>query len=251
MNLPLATVAASRDQLRLGASRRGVRTHLSLLAAVSVLLNLATISASAELLCDCTQVVDTCSASVGLDGTSVSIRSDSSSCSRVDYLIEGQPFTALVVGGGSELGWPGLPQRNADIVVESCRVCLEAGSNMQAAVIAQTTTATDGADQELDLLQPIIKVMPEYPRAAWMNRLEGDVAVDYSVVAGGAVKNIRVARSTNRAFDIPAIDAVRRFRFAPLTDEDSARTELREEFRFRLLDSGTLTSVSSVSSVTP
>ena len=90
-------------------------------------------TARAELLCDCTQVVDACSASVSLDGTRVSIESSSDSCSRVDYLVEGQPFTALVVGGSDELRWPGQPIRDAAIVVENCRVCAENGAAGKAA----------------------------------------------------------------------------------------------------------------------
>lgn len=251
MNQHLSPNSAAQTALAMpttDARARGLRCRAVLGGGLLVTLGLlAAPELRAELLCDCTQVVDSCSASVGLDGTEVSISSDTAACSRVDYLIEGQPFTALVVGGSSALQWPGLPQRNASIVVENCRVCAEAGAvPAGAAADAAPAAQTNAATEETDPRQPIIKLMPSYPRDAWMNKLEGDVVVEYAVDDLGGVKNIRVVRSSNAVFELPAIDAVSRFKFAPAS-ESTERSGLREEFRFRLLDGGTRTSVSSVS----
>lgn len=217
--------------------------------ALLIALVLGAPAARSELLCDCAQIVDSCSASVGLDGAVVDISSDTEACSRVDYLVEGQPFTALVVGGQSQLAWPGLPRRNASIVVENCRVCAEAGSASADPATSAATEAdanpddTDAGSPE----QPIIKVLPDYPRTAWMNRLEGDVVVEYTVTPAGNVSDLRVVRASSPVFEVPAIDAVTRFRFRPAEEGEAERTGRREEFRFRLVDGGTRTSVSSVS----
>lgn len=203
-------------------------------------------TARAELLCDCTQVVDSCDASVSMSGTRVNIESSNSSCSRVDYLIEGQPYTALIVGGSGELAGPSLPMRNARVVVENCRVCAESGVTGKAAMadVAKKSEEDTGAPRS------IIKVMPEYPRGAWMNKLEGDVTLEFTVNAEGTVENIKVINSSNPLFDLAAIDAVSRFKFAPAHADNkaAATTGVRERFQFRLLNDGTQTSVTSSSS---
>ena len=232
------------------AALRLIRPYGMLTGAAFLLVGTMLVAqqAHAELLCDCTQVIGSCSASVGLDGRTVDISSDTAACSRVDYLIEGQPFAALVVDGRSQLAWPGLPQRDASIVVESCRICAESGSAAAGATPASDSAMLDGADDEANLgIQPIIKVLPDYPRGAWMNQVEGDVIVEYAVTATGSVTDIRIARSSSPVFDMASVNAVNRFKFRPAEEGEENRTGLREEFRFRLVDGGTRTSVSSVS----
>lgn len=200
--------------------------------------------AHSELLCDCAQVVDSCDASVTMDGTRVNIESSNDSCSRVDYLIEGQPYTALVVGGSANLAGPSLPMRNASVVVENCRVCAETGNQNTAVNVIERS---DEADEDAGKLRSIIKVMPDYPRNAWMNKAEGDVLVEFSVNAEGAVTNIKVLQSTNPAFDLAVIDAVSRFRYAPAEEDGKlvASTGVKERFQFRLINNGANTSVTS------
>jgi len=202
----------------------------------------------AELLCDCTQVIDTCDASVTMNGTRVNIESSSESCSRVDYLIEGQPYTALIVGGSGELAGPSLPMRNASVVVENCRVCAENGATAaSSATAAEAKVAAAHNDDQSGAPRSIIKVMPDYPRGAWMNKLEGDVTVEFTVNAQGGVQNIKVISSSNPLFDLAAIDAVSRFKFTPARkdNETVATGGIRERFQFRLLKGGTQTSVTS------
>lgn len=209
---------------------------VALLWGLSFLILLASEAAKAELRCDCTQVVDSCSATVSMNDMQVNIASDSDSCSRVDYLIDGQPFAALVVGGSSTVNWPGQPLRNPGIVVENCRICAEAGSASAAnADAAPMTEATEAADGEMGA---IVKVMPTYPREAWTNLIEGIVTVEFSVNAGGQVQNIRVVDATNQLFVTNSIDAVSRFRYKPPTTEIEAAEmkNIREQFVFRMLD---------------
>lgn len=231
--------------------QKNLSPWLRLVALNSALLLWASPGA-AELLCDCTKVVDSCDASVTLEGTRVNIESSNASCSRVDYLVEGQPYTALIVGGSGELAGPSLPMRNASVVVENCRVCAENGD---VAIAADQTDAdsslspTQAADEDTTVPRSMIKVMPQYPRRALMNKLEGDVTVEFSVSAAGEVHNINIISSSSPLFDLPAIDAVSRFKFVPAeADGEAISTEgVRERFQFRLLQGGTQTRVTSSS----
>jgi len=207
---------------------------LSCLLMLSLLAN----NAWAEARCDCTQIIESCSASVGLQDMQVSIESDSNACSRVDYLIDGQPFSALVVGGKSTLNWPGQPLKNAQIVVENCRVCADTKAPAKASTAATAATESAAAEADTSTPQPIVKVMPNYPRDAWTNQLEGDVVAEFSVTEQGKVQNIRIVSSTHPVFVTDTMDAVSRFRYAPALENDEAvsTTGVREQFRFRLLD---------------
>ena len=49
--------------------------------------------------CDCTSVVDTCSADVVARGSYLEIKTDEAQCARVDYFVDGQPFVSVVVDG--------------------------------------------------------------------------------------------------------------------------------------------------------
>jgi len=200
---------------------------LLLLGACAVGLN-----ARAELRCDCTQIVDSCSAEVGFDDNQIEIQSSEDACSRVDYLIDGQPFAALVVDGETQFNWSGQPQDRPQIVVENCRVCadLKEGNFAVAGKGAKAETATDG-EAENEGPQMLVKVMPDYPRAAWGQRLEGSVTVEFAVSEDGSVKNIKVIASSSSVFVTPVIDAASRFRFNP-----GAAANVREQFNFRLLD---------------
>ena len=195
-------------------------------------------------------MVASCSASVSLDGPRVSIESSNDSCSRVDYLIEGQPFTALVVGGSDELRWPGQPIRDAVVVVENCRVCAENGAT-PASPFADAgedpDAAPNAAAEDEDGLRALIKIMPQYPRQAWMNKVEGDVLVEFSVNQQGVVQNIKVISSSSPSFDLPTIDAVSRFRYQPAAENGSpiVTTGVRERFYFRLIDGGAQPTVTS------
>ncbi len=228
------------------------RFSFALTATGIALLLLAASPARSELLCDCTQVVDNCDASVNLNGNQVNIKSSNPSCSRVDYLIEGQPYTALVVGGSGQLAGPSLPMRNASVVVENCRVCAETGQEVSTsgkigAMESGAEEVPEEVDEDAGKLQPIIKVMPDYPRTAWINKVEGDVLVEFSVNVEGQVTNIKVLKSTSPAFDLPVIDAVSRFKYVPAESDGQTvvSTGIKERFQFRLLNNGATPSVTS------
>ena len=193
--------------------------------------------AQAELRCDCSQVVGSCSATVSLQGMNVAIDSDSDACSRVDYLIDGQPFAALVVGGSAQLNWSGQPLRDPSIVAENCRVCADSNTTQARSGVGLNTDSADAPveDREAEL---IIKVMPDYPRDASATRLEGNVMVKFNVSATGVVENIRVVDTSSQAFVNNSIDAVSRFRYSPAIQggEAVATADMSEQFQFRVVD---------------
>jgi len=212
---------------------------LTILWGSSIAMLLSSGTAQAALRCDCSQIVDNCSATVSLDGMKVGIESDNEACSRVDYLIDGQPFAALVVGGSTEVTWPGQPLRDASIVVENCRVCAEASADAAPADETGSDSEEAAAQEEggSDDTQAIIKIMPQYPRDAWTNNIEGDVVVKYDVSDTGEVQNVKVVKSSNALLSAATVEAVSRFRFQ-LANSDgkvAAQTGLQERFSFRIL----------------
>jgi TonB family protein len=193
---------------------------------------LVALNARAELRCDCSQIVATCSAEVSFDHNNIEIQSSVDACSRVDYLIDGQPYSALIVDGETELNWDGQPQSKPQIVVENCRVCADRKEGNFSTATSGSATNTSNADSDEEAgPRALIKVMPDYPRTAWGQSLEGSVTVEFSVNAEGQVHNIRVTDSTNTLFVNNTLDAVSRYRYAP-----EAVESISERFDFRLLD---------------
>jgi TonB family protein len=205
--------------------------NLYRLAGLALLLSgagLIATNARAELRCDCSQIVATCSAEITFDDNQIEVESSEDACSRVDYLIDGQPYSALVVDGEAEFDWKGQPQSSPQIVVENCRVCadsVEGNVKLPAAGTNEDAAATETQSRLL------VKVMPNYPRRALTAGLEGTVTVEFAVNEEGVVQNIRVTESTDGVFITPAIDATSRFRFTP-----GPAASFSEQFTFKLLN---------------
>ena len=87
-------------------------------------LSFISLSAHAEWRCDCTMILDACSATVTVENNGVSIESDHKQCSRVDYLIDGQPFVSLVVDGVERQNWLTRSDKPR-VQMQSCQVCLD------------------------------------------------------------------------------------------------------------------------------
>jgi len=188
----------------------------------------------AELRCDCSQIIASCSAELSITGNDVDIKSSSTACSRVDYLIDGQPYTALIVDGATEFSLGDQPQTKPQMVVENCRVCADAQEqNVSAGESPERTTAElESATVGADVSRALVKVMPDYPRLAWGQGLEGSVTVEFTIGPDGVVQNIKLIDSSNPVFVTPALDAVSRFRYPAKT----TTAVVREEFIFRLLN---------------
>jgi TonB family protein len=56
---------------------------------------------------------------------------------------------------------------------------------------------------------------PVYPYKMWDARIPGEVILQFVVDSTGAVRDVEVVRSTHEAFETPAINAVKEWRFIP------------------------------------
>jgi TonB family protein len=73
-----------------------------------------------------------------------------------------------------------------------------------------TLDTIDGDSSPTDRSRnPARTVIPEYPRQAWLERIEGGVQVCFSVTRGGRPYNIAVRHSDHKSFERPARDAVK------------------------------------------
>lgn len=64
-------------------------------------------------------------------------------------------------------------------------------------------------------IQPLRKFAPTYPRALASRGVEGYVIVQFTVNKMGAVENVIIVESTNRAFERPSIRAVEKYKYKP------------------------------------
>ncbi len=87
-------------------------------------------------------------------------------------------------------------------------------------VLPSVATVADDAgvarvDSDTDRV-PLHTIIPEYPRIARRDRIEGEVQVCFEITRDGYTRRIAVRHSTHRLFEKPAIRAVRRSSFRPL-----------------------------------
>jgi len=177
--------------------------------------------------CDCTTIVDSCSAQVSIADNWVDVNSSSPQCSRVDYFIDGIPFVSVVVGGEHRQDWISR-SASPNVLVQSCQVCQD---NSGAAAPA-SSVAADPVDT---VLEPLIEVAPAYPPAAQARGLEGYVDVSFTVTPFGAVENPSVTGAQpQNVFDAAALAAVSRWRYA--ADETRAPQVLSARVAFSLND---------------
>src|SRR5690606_7129535 len=97
--------------------------------------------AAAQFRCDCTAIVDTCTAEVAIRGTAIEVTTDRPQCARVDYFVDGQPFVSLAVDGEDRREWVARTA-NPRIIVQSCQVCRDTTTaTPQAITLAPRTAA--------------------------------------------------------------------------------------------------------------
>lgn len=112
------------------------------------------------------------------------------------------------------------------------------GSDSQTSSRRQGGTSDNGTGMTGDLSQRRIleKVQPSYPEAARRTGIEGDVRLRVYVSAEGAVGRVDVVKySGTPEMDKRAIEALKRWRFAPLPEGGSAVTQWGEiTMHFRL-----------------
>lgn len=193
--------------------------------------------ALAQSRCDCTRTLDSCKAGIAVRGRAVEISSDHKQCSRVDYLIGGQPFVSVAVDGRAQAELPsgaGAP----DLVVQSCQVCadsaFEASTQSPSKPVPATADAearSPGAAAQGGELRALIQVQPLYPAAALARGAAGYVELKYTVNAEGRVQSAKVTKSEPGAvFDAPALAAIGRWRYP--AEPGRAPVQLTHRFEF-------------------
>ena len=85
-------------------------------------------------------------------------------------------------------------------------VCGSAFAQGKVATIDTVDGPEAGAEPERNPLQTVI---PEYPRQAWLEQIEGDVQVCFFVSRGGRPRNIAVRHSDHKVFERPVREAVK------------------------------------------
>jgi TonB family protein len=74
---------------------------------------------------------------------------------------------------------------------------------------------SNGVPPGIPVPRVVSQTFPVYPRALRASGLRGEVLVDFIVDIGGRVTNAFVVHTLNPAFDEPALDAVRQWKFEP------------------------------------
>jgi TonB family protein len=181
---------------------------------VTLIVLLGCGAANAQYRCDCTSVVDTCSANVVARGGYLEVKTDRPQCARVDYFVDGQPFVSVVVDGEDRQNWLARTT-NPKILVQSCQVCRDTGASAAPAAAPATPKPTAAEGDSTKGLQPLIAVVPEYPPSALVRGARGYVEVEFTVNAAGLVEGAHVVASEPKGvFDSAALAAVQRRRYA-------------------------------------
>ena len=105
-------------------------------------------------------------------------------------------------------------------------------------LVADPASQVDGVsrtDSSTDRV-PLHTVIPEYPRTARRDRIEGEVQVCFNITRGGQATSIAVRRSTHRVFEKPSRKAVRKSTWLPLgKDDPMSGIKACRTFRFNLV----------------
>lgn len=113
-----------------------------------------------------------------------------------------------------------------------------ASASQTGAAISQAASPAPDAAEHPSLPQADLKlihyVAPEYPAAARARNLAGNVVVAYTVDAQGATRHVRVVSAEPAGiFDHDAVNAVRRWRYAPvMVDNAAVAVATRTTIRF-------------------
>jgi TonB family protein len=163
--------------------------------------------------CDCTSIVDTCTANVEPRGSYLDVTTNAKQCARVDYFVDGQPFVSVAVDGEDRHDWLARTS-NPKIIVQSCQVCRDNGETAPLLRPSAAPARAPESTAEKTGLEPSIAGMPVYPADARRRHVEGYADVEFTVNALGKVEGAHVAASQPKGtFDAAAVAAVSRWRF--------------------------------------
>ncbi|WP_286070311.1 energy transducer TonB [Stenotrophomonas sp. 57] len=103
----------------------------------------------------------------------------------------------------------------------------EAEQKQQQAAAQQASAARQAAASAAPTLRPVSTPAPRYPGEALRSGTSGEVLVEITVGTDGSVVNARVLRATpSRVFDREALNAVKRWRFEPVSAPVTTRRTL-------------------------
>lgn len=106
-------------------------------------------------------------------------------------------------------------QRAAEARAAEARAAEQRAAEARAAEQRAATPATPAAANTE--LRAISTPSPRFPPEALRAGQAGEVQVEFTVGTDGSVSNVRVVRSSARVFDREAVNAVRRWRFQPVS----------------------------------
>ncbi len=86
--------------------------------------------------------------------------------------------------------------------------------------------AVERPDTASQNLEPIYKIMPDFPRRMGFRRPDGKITMKFDVDANGKPMNIEVVESDSNIFVEPTVEAITKWRYAP-TIRDGKYTETK------------------------
>lgn len=174
--------------------------------------------ALAQSRCDCTQIIGNCLAQAQVQNSFIEVTSNAPQCSRVDYVVDGSPFVALVVDGAARQERPSTGPASS-VIVQSCQICFDNST----ASAQQDVGSSLFAEGEVSRL---IGVAPAYPPDAMARGVEGYVEVRFQVDLDGLVTAPEVvAAEPAGVFEQAALAAVGRWRYTRPVGEPQTVTE--------------------------
>ena len=117
-----------------------------------------------------------------------------------------------------------------------------AGPTALAIVVCLLTSGLFAADDRMPVNDdveservPLYTVMPDYPKIARRDRIQGTVQVCFEITRDGRTRRIAVRKSSHRLFEKPAIRAVRKSTYVPVADDvELSGIKSCRTFRFTL-----------------
>lgn len=184
-------------------------------------------NAAAQWRCDCTSIVGSCQATATVQESFIEVTTDVEQCARVEYLVDGIPFVALVVDGAERQDWI-AQSATPEVIVEGCQVCLDNAGEAAAREFG-AGLYSDGEPTRL------IGVEPAYPAEAAAAGIEGYVDVRFVVSPTGTVADPEVvAAEPPGVFDAAALAAVLRWRYTRPPEGSQQGIEVTERVEFDL-----------------
>lgn len=98
----------------------------------------------------------------------------------------------------------------------------------------QITRITHFEDSSSDR-QPTVTAVPQYPKSARRDRIEGNATVCYKINSKGRIVNASVRRSSHRMFAKPSLKAIRQSSYEPLRpNQKVSQVKTCRTYRFLL-----------------